>query len=260
MITPQKLKTLKQKQQKFCAITSYDATFTQIINEVGIDVILVGDSLGNVIQGHDTTVPVTIEQMIYHTQCVAKTNNNALLLSDLPYMSYVNPTLALKNAVRLMQAGSHMVKMEGGVWLIPIIEQLTERGIPVCAHLGLTPQTVHSLGGYNIQGRDLKSAQDITKSSKQLQDAGASMLVLECVPQDLASDITGQLDIPVIGIGAGNGTDGQILVLHDMLGLTPKAPKFVKNFMAGSNSIKEAIAMYKQEVTTGVFPAQEHSF
>ncbi|MEZ5525357.1 MAG: 3-methyl-2-oxobutanoate hydroxymethyltransferase [Pseudomonadales bacterium] len=260
-ITLSTLKRCKAEGKKFVALTSYDASFAQISDEAGIEVLLVGDSLGNVIQGHESTVPVTIDQMVYHIQAVARGNKGALIIADMPYMTYTSETAALENATHLMQAGAHIIKLEGGAWLSPIIKRLTECGIPVCGHLGLTPQSVDKLGGYRVQGTDQQSADNLKSDALALQAAGADLLVLECIPAKLAAEITPQLSIPTIGIGAGAGTDAQVMVLHDILGLnTRPTPKFVKNFLADSGSIEAAIAAYAEAVRNGAFPAPEHCY
>ena len=217
-VTVKTLQDLKQKGEKFCCLTAYDATFARLVSEAGAETILVGDSLGMVLQGHDSTVPVTIDDMAYHTSCVARGNRGALVIADMPFMAYATPEQAMANATRLMQAGAQMVKLEGGTWLSETIQQLVERGIPVCAHLGLTPQSVNVFGGFRVQGRTPKGAKSILADAVEIQDAGASLLVLECIPTPLATDISEKLDIPVIGIGAGPGTDAQVLVLHDHAG------------------------------------------
>lgn len=254
------LRKLKEAQQKFACVAAYDATFAAALCEAGVETILIGDSLGMVLQGHDSTLPVTMDQMAYHTACVARGNSSALLIADMPFMSYSCPEAAAGNAARLMQAGGHVVKMEGGAWLCDTITHLNRQGIPVCAHLGLTPQSVNTLGGYRVQGRTPEAAAQILADARAVSDAGASMLVLECVPGELARQITAQLSIPVIGIGAGPATDAQVLVLHDLLGLNPRPAKFVKDFMAGQASIGAALASYVQEVRNGDFPGPEHCF
>jgi len=254
---------LKKQGEPITMLTAYDATFAKLISEQGIEVILVGDSLGMVMQGLTSTVPVTMEDMVYHISCVARGNRGAFIIGDMPYMSYASETDLLHNAARLMQAGANMVKVEGGAWLCDGIKQLSERGIPVCAHLGLTPQSVDALGGFRVQGRDKASAEKMLQEAQQLQDAGASLLVLECVPADLADEITQLLRIPTIGIGAGNRTNGQVLVMQDMLGLNSEFnPKFVKNFMAEPNvqNVAEAFKAYRDAVKSRQFPAAEHSF
>lgn len=259
-----RLSTLKQYKvegKKFVALTSYDASFAQISDETGIEVLLVGDSLGNVIQGHDSTVPVTIDQMMYHVTAVARGNKNAMIMADMPYMTYTSETAALENATQLMQAGAHIVKLEGGAWLSPIIKRLTECGIPVCGHIGLLPQSVDKLGGYKVQGTDQTGADTIKRDAQAVQEAGADLMVMECIPSNLASEITAELNIPTIGIGAGAGTDAQVMVLHDILGLkTRPTPKFVKNFLADTGSIETAISAYADAVKNGEFPAAEHSY
>lgn len=259
--TPQTLKTLKQQGQKFSCVTSYDATFSALVNDANIDVILVGDSLGMVLQGQSSTLPVSMEEMIYHTACVARGNQSALLMADMPFMS--NNTLedTLHNAGQLMQAGAHIVKLEGEEWLCDAIVELGRRGIPVCAHLGLTPQSVNKLGGYKVQGKVDEDAERIVNAAIELEAAGADMLLLECVPTALARRVTKSVNVPVVGIGAGNVTDGQVLVMHDLLGITKgHKPKFVKNFMAESSSILAAFETYDRQVKDGSFPAPEHSF
>jgi 3-methyl-2-oxobutanoate hydroxymethyltransferase len=245
-------------------LTAYDATFARVAAEAGIEAILVGDSLGMVLQGHASTLPVTVADMAYHVAAVARGNsqgdNGALIIGDLPFGAYSTPAQTLDNAAVLMRAGSHVVKVEGGQWLAESIRMMTERGIPVCAHLGLTPQSVNVFGGFKVQGRQAEQAQQILEDAKAVEAAGASLLVLECVPQALGAEVTRALGIPVIGIGAGPQTDAQVLVLHDMLGLTPRAPRFVRDFMQGANSVQAAIESYRKAVLNGEFPAQEHSF
>ena len=259
-VTVNTLQAHKEAGEKFAVITAYDACFAQRVDEAGIEAILVGDSLGMVLQGNDSTLPVTVDDMAYHTQAVSRGSNNSLIIADMPFGSYSTLPQALDNAAELMSAGAHMVKVEGGQWLLETISALTERGIPVCGHLGLTPQSVNTLGGYKVQGRDEDSARVILEDARAVAAAGASLLVLECVPTDLASIITSGINIPVVGIGAGPGTDAQVLVLHDLLGLSPHIPKFVRNFMAGQGSIQAALSAYNQAVQDGSFPAPEHSF
>jgi 3-methyl-2-oxobutanoate hydroxymethyltransferase len=259
-VTVKTLATLKQSGEKFCCITAYDATFARLVSEAGAETILVGDSLGMVLQGHDSTLPVTIDDMAYHTSCVARGNRGALLIADLPFMSYATPTQTMESATRLMQAGAQMVKMEGGTWLSESINMLVERGIPVCAHLGLTPQSVNVFGGYRVQGRTPKGAKSILADAVEIQDAGASLLVLECIPSTLAADISSKLEIPVIGIGAGPGTDAQVMVLHDLLGLGDHKPRFVQNFMTGQSSVQEALRAFVDAVKNGSYPGPEHAY
>jgi 3-methyl-2-oxobutanoate hydroxymethyltransferase len=261
-VTLKTLNRYKQQGQKFAMLTAYDASFARLANDNGVEVLLVGDTLGNVIQGQATTVSVTMDHMIYHTRWVAQGNQGALVIADLPFMSYSRTEQALNNASRLMQAGAQMVKMEGGAWLAETIIQLKRGGIPVCAHLGLTPQSIHALGGYQVQGRQPAQAQQLIEDSQALAAAGAALLVLECVPGKLAAKITELLDIPVIGIGAGAATDGQVLVLYDLLGISlGYTPKFAKNFLAeAGGDISTAISHYVAAVKTGTFPAAEHIF
>ncbi|NVK22156.1 MAG: 3-methyl-2-oxobutanoate hydroxymethyltransferase [Kangiellaceae bacterium] len=259
------IEKLKAQDEKFSCLTAYDATFAQVISDAGVDVILVGDSLGNVIQGQETTVPVTLEDMEYHIACVANgvaaAERQCLIIGDMPYMTYNTPEEAYATARSIMQAGANMVKFEGGSWLLDTIRGLTERGVAVCAHLGLTPQSVDALGGFKVQGRDQKTAQTMIADAKALEQAGARMLVLECVPSELAAQITQAVSMPVMGIGAGVDVDGQVLVLHDMLGISPFQAKFVRNFMADANgNIQAAVELYHNEVKEMNFPAQEHSF
>ena len=224
--------------------------------------LLVGDSLGMVLQGHDSTLPVTTAEMAYHVACVKRGNTDALILADLPFMANATIEQTMINSAQLMQAGAHMVKVEGALWLAESIRLLAERGVPVCAHMGLTPQAVNILGGYKVQGRNENQARQMRADAIALEQAGVSMLLLECVPSELALEISQAVKIPVIGIGAGSGTDGQVLVLHDMLGLslTGRAPKFVKNFMAGQESIQAALSAYVTQVKAVTFPGAEHGF
>lgn len=261
-VTLTTLQKLKQSGEKFAVVTSYDATFTDAACEAGIEVILVGDSLGMVLQGHDSTLPVSVDDMAYHTRCVKRGNRGALIMADLPFMAYATVEQALASSGQLMQAGAHMVKLEGGHWLCDTVTRLTERGVPVCAHLGLTPQTVNVLGGYKVQGRQEHQARQLRADAIALEQAGAACLLLECVPSELAAEITQSVKIPVIGIGAGAATDAQVLVMHDLLGLSlsGRSPKFVKNFLLGQNSITDAIAAYVRAVKDGSFPGPEHGF
>ncbi|MCV9880268.1 3-methyl-2-oxobutanoate hydroxymethyltransferase [Brenneria izbisi] len=255
------LRQWKQEKRKFASITAYDASFSRLFFEQGIKVMLIGDSLGMALQGHDSTLPVTVSDIVYHTHCVRRGAPLALVLSDLPFMSYATPEQAFSQAAELMRAGANMVKLEGGSWLAPTVKMLTERAVPVCGHLGLTPQSVNIFGGYKIQGRDQATANQLLEDALALEQAGAQLLVLECVPVALAQRITEALAIPVIGIGAGNVTDGQVLVMHDALGITgEKTPKFAKDFLAQSGDIRAAARLYVQEVEQGIYPAEEHSF
>ncbi len=254
------LEAKKASGEKFAVITAYDASFARLAEQVGIEVVLVGDSLGNVVLGYDSTVPVTMDDMFHHTMAVARGNSKSLIVADLPFMAYASEAQALDNSAALMQAGAHMVKLEGGAWLEETVQLLSERGIPVCAHLGLTPQSVHKLGGYRVQGKDDEAAAQILNDALLLQDAGADLLVLECVPSPLAAQISRSLYIPVIGIGAGPDTDGQVLVIYDILGISPRQPRFSKNFLAEAGSIQGAIEAFATAVRQGTFPDPDHSF
>lgn len=255
------LRQLKQEKKRFASITAYDASFAQLFEEQGMRVMLVGDSLGMALQGHNSTLPVTVEDIAYHTRAVRRGAPHCLLLADLPFMAYATPEQACENAAVLMRAGANMVKLEGGRWLAETVEKLTNRAVPVCGHLGLTPQSVNIFGGYKVQGRDDNAADAMLADAMALETAGAQMLVLECVPTSLAQKITGALGIPVIGIGAGNLTDGQVLVMHDALGITGgHTPKFAKNFLAQTGDIRAAIRQYIAEVESGAYPGAEHSF
>jgi 3-methyl-2-oxobutanoate hydroxymethyltransferase len=256
-----KLLAMHAEREKITMLTAYDSTMSALLNRCGVEVILIGDSLGNVIQGHSSTTPVTVEQMVYHTECVARANTHAFLISDLPFASYGDPIQALDSAAELMRAGADMVKLEGGDWQADIIQYLVERSVPVCAHLGLLPQSVHLLGGYKVQGKSKDAASHMLEQALTCQAAGAQMVVLEAIPSSLGEKITEELDIPTIGIGAGPDCSGQVLVLQDMLGISPgKPPKFVKNFMDGHQSIEAAVKAYVREVKSGKFPGLEHGF
>lgn len=256
-----KLDKLKQNGEKITCLTAYDASFASVIDQAGIDILLVGDSLGMVVQGQDSTVPVTLDDMIYHCQSVARSKPKALLIADMPFMTYSTPEITFESATRLMQEGqAQMVKLEGA-WVAETIEMLVERGIPVCGHLGLTPQSVYTLGGYRVQGKMEEDAQRLKEEALLLQSSGATLLVLECVPGELAAEITGSLRIPTIGIGAGKDCDGQVLVLYDMLGITiGKKPSFSKDFLQGNASISAAIKAFIQAVKDSAFPGPEHTF
>lgn len=261
-ITQTTLQKMVENNEKFTALTCYDATFAAILENAGIDVLLVGDSLGNVLHGESTTLSVTLDDMIYHTRCVARGTSKAFIITDMPFGSYqVSPAQAFVNASRIMAAGAHMIKIEGGQIMADTIQFLTRRGIPVCAHIGLTPQSIHQLGGYKLQGNSEKSAKQLLDDAKLLEKSGANLLVMEVVPAKLAKKITQTLAIPTIGIGAGANCSAQVLVLHDMLGLVQgKKPRFVKDFMADAKSIPEAIANYVTAVKTSRFPGKEHEF
>jgi 3-methyl-2-oxobutanoate hydroxymethyltransferase len=260
-ITIKTLQEMKRSGEKISVLTSYDASFTRLIESAGVDMILVGDSLGMVIQGWESTLPVTLEEMVYHTRNVARARAHAFLLADMPFMSYRSPELALESAGRLMkEGGAQMVKLEGGAVHLETVRQLSSQGIPVCGHLGLLPQSVHKLGGYRVQGREEQDAERIMGDADALQEAGIDLLVLECVPDQLAASISHKLEVPVIGIGAGAACDGQVLVLYDMLGINPNPPKFVENFLHSGRSIEEAIKAYVSAVKQGNFPTMEQSF
>jgi len=260
-ITITKLWAMHADGEKIAVLTAYDSTMSALLNRCGVEVILIGDSLGNVIQGHSSTTPVTVEEMAYHTECVARANHHAFLVADLTFASYGDPVQALESAAELMRAGADMVKLEGGNWQIDIIRFLVERSVPVCAHLGLLPQSVHLLGGYKVQGKSKDAATQMLDQAHDCQAAGAQMLVLEAIPSVLGEKITQSLHIPTIGIGAGPNCSGQVLVLQDLLGISPgKPPKFVKDFMAGNSSIEAAIKTYVREVKSGKFPGPEHCF
>ena len=259
-ITINDLMLCKQQGRKFASSTAYDASFAQLFESQEMPVLLVGDSLGMVLQGHNDTLPVTIEDIAYHTRCVRAGSPNCLLMADMPFMSYATPDHACENAAHLMRAGANMVKIEGGDWLVDTVKMLTERAVPVCAHLGLTPQSVNIFGGYKVQGRDTQQADRMLHDALALQEAGAQIILLECVPAALAKRITEALDVPVIGIGAGNDTDGQILVMHDMFGISANyMPKFSKNFLAETGDMREAVAKYMADVANGAFPDAAHT-
>ena len=260
-VTSSTLMKFKQEGKKFTAITAYDASFAGAFDSEGVDILLVGDSLGMVLQGHQDTLPVTVADIAYHTACVKRGVSRALLIADMPFMSYATPEQTMQNATILMQAGASMVKVEGGHWLLDSVKKLTERGIPVCAHLGLTPQSVHVFGGFKIQGRDADNAQRIVDEAIALEAAGAQLLVVECIPASLAKRVTEALTIPVIGIGAGADTDGQILVMHDVLGISSGyIPRFSKNYLKQTGEIRSAVRAYIDEVAQGTFPGEEHTF
>ncbi|MCF7984498.1 MAG: 3-methyl-2-oxobutanoate hydroxymethyltransferase [Thiohalocapsa sp.] len=260
-ITAATLMAMKQRGERIACLTCYDAAFCRVLEGAGVDVLLIGDSLGMVLQGQPSTVPVTLDHMVYHTACVSRVRERALVIADMPFMRYATIERALDAAARLMgEGGAAMVKLEGGAAVLETVRRLTEFGAPVCAHLGLLPQSVHQLGGYRYQGRDDAGAAVIRADALALQQAGASMLVLECVPAELAAALSAELRIPVIGIGAGNRCDGQVLVLHDMLGLTPgRPPRFSKNFLADSGDIRAAVERYVEDVRGGSFPGPEQT-
>jgi 3-methyl-2-oxobutanoate hydroxymethyltransferase len=265
-LTLPQLAAMRQRGEKIAMVTCYDASFAALLDDCGVDVLLIGDSLGNVVQGRSSTLPVSLEHMVYHTECVARGNKTAWVLADLPWGSYhESPAQAYASAARLMAAGAHMVKLEGvdgkTPWATQTVAFLAERGVPVCAHIGLTPQFVHALGGYRVQGKDAASAAHLKQQARALEDAGATMLLYEMVPATLAAEITAAASVPTIGIGAGPDCSGQVLVLHDMLNVFPgRKARFVRNFMEGAGSIQEAVQAYVRAVKDGTFPAQEHMY
>ena len=254
------LRKYKTRGEKFVTIALYDAHMAAMAERCGVEVVLVGDSLGMTVLGFNSTIPVTMEHMIYHVEAVQRGNQRSLIIGDLPFMTYATCEQAMQNAARIMQAGAHMVKIEGGQWLCETVSQLTQRGIPVCGHLGLTPQSVNKLGGYFVQGRDDASATKLLADAHALEAAGCDLLVLECIPQPLAEEITQALTIPTIGIGAGSKTDAQVLVINDILGLTEQPPKFSKNFLLETGNIPQAMQKFVSDVKNGLFPDAEHSF
>ena len=261
-VTLTTLRRMKGRGEKIAVLTAYDASFAAVLEQAGVEVILIGDSLGMVVQGHPTTLPVSLDDVVYHTACVSRASRRALLVADLPFMSYTSPEQAMASAARLMkEGGAQMVKLEGGADQLDVVRALSGCGIPVCAHLGLQPQSVHKLGGYRVQGREQEAAQRMRADAGALQQAGADMLVLECVPRGLAARISQDVEMPVIGIGAGAETDGQVLVLQDLLGITPgRPPRFSRCFLQQGRDIPQAIGAYVEAVKQGLFPAPEHSF
>jgi len=256
------LRDMKESGEPIACLTAYDASYASLVDAAGIDLVLVGDSLGMVIQGHDTTVPVTVSDIIYHTKMVARGLRRAFLVADMPFMSYSDPGQALQNAVQLMQeGGAMMIKLEGGEGQIEIVEHLSRHDIPVCAHIGLKPQSVHKIGGFKVQGRDPEHARRMVDNARRLQDAGADIVLLECVPNEVGEAVRNELHVPVIGIGAGPDVDGQILVLYDILDITQgRTPRFVKNFQAGNDSPLAAIQAYVRAVREKTYPEAEHCF
>ena len=259
-VTINTLYKLKSNNEKFVVISLYDAHMAAMAQKCGVEVVLIGDSLGMTVLGYDSTIPVTMDQMIYHVEAVARGNKKSLIVGDLPFMTYATPEDALRNCARIMQAGAHMVKLEGGAWLAETVSMLAERGIPVCAHLGLTPQSVNKFGGFRVQGRSQEDADKILADAKLLADAGADLLVLECVPAALGAVITRSIPIPTIGIGAGRDTDAQVLVINDILGLTEQPPKFSKNFLLEARDIPGAMQKYVADVKAGIFPGDDNIF
>ena len=257
-----RLQTMRDTGEKIAVLTCYDASFAALLEAQGVDILLVGDSLGMVLQGHETTLPVTLDDMVYHTACVARGSRQAFIISDMPFGTFqTSPQEAFIHAEKLMVAGAQMAKLEGGSVMLETVRFLTSRGIPVCGHIGLTPQSVHQLGGYRVQGKESAAAEILLEDAVALEQAGAGMIVLEAVPALLAAEITAQLTIPTIGIGAGAACSGQVLVVYDMLGIYPgKKARFVKDFIPGAGSIAQAVANYVAEVKSGAFPAAEHSF
>lgn len=255
------LRSAREQGRRIAMVTCYDASFAHVLSEAGVDMILIGDSLGMVVQGHDSTLPVTVADIAYHTACVARARPRSMVVADMPYASYhESPEQAYRNAAVLMQSGAQMVKIEGGLWVVPTVQFLVQRGIPVCAHLGLTPQSVHALGGYRVQGRGAAGAQMIDEA-RALASAGASVVLVELIPSPLGEALTAALSVPTIGIGAGPGTTGQVLVLHDLLDVTPgRKARFVKNYMALGGSVQRAVALFVEEVKSGVYPGPEHGF
>ncbi|WP_343669963.1 3-methyl-2-oxobutanoate hydroxymethyltransferase [Paraburkholderia heleia] len=260
-VTVPKLQAMRDAGERIAMLTCYDASFSALCDRAGVDTVLIGDSLGNVLQGHTTTLPVTIDDIAYHTACVARVQTKALIIADLPFGTFGTPEDAFANSVKLMRAGAQMVKIEGGEWLAPTVKMLVERAVPVCAHIGLTPQSVHAFGGFKVQGKSDAAATQMIRDALALQDAGAQLVVIEAVPAALGAEVTKQLRIPTIGIGAGVDCSGQVLVLHDMLGIFPgKRPRFVKDFMAGQPDIESAVRAYVQAVKEGTFPGPAHVF
>lgn len=260
-VTIPALFAMREKGEKITMLTAYDASFASLMDMCGVETLLIGDSLGMVCQGHNSTLPVTIDEIAYHTASVARGNKTAFILADMPFGSYATPEQAFHNAVKLVQAGAQMVKLEGGAWVVDTVRFLVEREIPVCAHIGLTPQSVHRFGGYKVQGKTTEAAEQMKADALALQAAGASLVVLEAIPAGLAKELTDSLTMLTIGIGAGPDCSGQVLVMHDFIGVFPgKKARFVKNFMEGQTSIEGAVRAYIKEVKEGTFPAQEHCF
>ena len=261
-LTLASLQAMRSKGEIIAVLTCYDASFAALLEAAGVEVLLVGDSLGMVLQGHETTLPVTLDEMVYHTACVARGSARAFIVADMPFGTFqISPEKTFEHAARLMAAGAQMVKLEGGKAMAETIAFLCSRGIPVCAHIGLTPQSVHQMGGYRVQGKSEAAARHLLQDAVAVERAGAGMVVLEAMPSSLAEEITANLSIPTIGIGAGAGCSGQVLVLHDMLDIYPgKKPRFVKNYMQGAQSIADAVTCYVREVKAGKFPDAGHSF
>lgn len=261
-VTLQTLRDMKARAERFSCLTCYDATFSATMARAGVEVILIGDSLGMVLQGHSSTLPVTVADMAYHTAAVARGNNSSLLMADMPFMSYIDPHDALENAATLMRAGAHLVKLEGGAWLCDTVAQLARGGVPTCVHMGLTPQSVHVFGGYRVQARGDSAADELIRDALALEAVGAAMILLECVPNSVSKRLHECLSIPIIGIGAGPDCDAQVLVMHDMLGLHAGKPaRFVKHFLPSlDGSIETAFRQFVSDVKSGDYPAAEHCF
>lgn len=259
-VTLQTLRKHKLDQRKFATVALYDAPMAAMAERCGVEVVLVGDSLGMTVLGFDSTLPVTMDNMLYHIAAVKRGSKYALILADLPFMTYATPEHALENAARAMQAGAEMIKIEGGQWLAESVRMLSARGIPVCAHIGLTPQSVHKFGGFRVQGRGENDAQRLRQEAQALASAGADLLLMECLPEHLADQIAAEVSIPTIGIGAGRNTDAQVLVINDILGLTDQPPRFSKNFLAETGDIPSALRKFVTDVKTGVFPEDTHIF
>lgn len=261
-ITQDTLQKMRDDNEKIAILTCYDSSFATLLENAGVDILLVGDSLGNVLQGEESTLPVTLDDMIYHTRCVARGSSKAFIMADMPFgTSQVSPEDTFENAAELMAAGANMVKLEGGSIMAETVEFMTRRGIPVCGHIGLTPQSVHQLGGYKVQGKTDYQAEQLMEDAVALEKAGAGMLLMEVVPATLAKQVTKTLSIPTIGIGAGIDCSAQVLVLYDMLGIySGKKARFMKNFLIGASSIHEAAENYVRAVKAGEFPGPEHAF
>jgi 3-methyl-2-oxobutanoate hydroxymethyltransferase len=260
-ITGNNLAALRRSGEKIAMLTCYDASFATLMDRCGVEILLVGDTLGMVCQGHTTTLNVSLEDIAYHTASVARGNQTSMVIADMPFGTYATPYDSFVNAAQLIRAGAHMVKLEGGAWLADTVRFLTERAIPVCVHLGLTPQSIHQLGGYKIQARTIESAAELESDALTLEAAGAAMVLLEAIPSSVGKSITDALSIPVIGIGAGPDCSGQVLVLHDLLDIFPgRKPRFVKNFMQGQSSVQGAISAFVHEVKAKTYPAPEHCF
>lgn len=254
------LHKMKTEGEKFTTVALYDAPMAQMAQQCGVEVLLVGDSLGMTVLGFDSTVPVTMEQMIYHVEAVKRGSDRALIIGDLPFMTYATMDDAMHNAARIMRAGANMVKLEGGAWLVETVRNLSERGIPVCAHLGLTPQSVNKFGGFRVQGKSQEQADQILADAIALDEAGADLVVLECIPEALGEKITAAVGMPTVGIGAGRYCDAQVLVINDILGLTPKPPKFSKNFLVEAGDIPGALKKFSHDVKNGIFPSEDEIF